>query len=143
MGMGVKYLLDTNILSELGKDEPNANVVNCLTRYGDECVTAALVIHEMNYGIERLAAGKLKNNLRLFLKQLEVYKFVILPYDNTAALYHASERARLVSKGLTPGFADGQIASIATVNKLILVTRNISDFENFSGLQVENWFKSS
>jgi tRNA(fMet)-specific endonuclease VapC len=35
---------------------------------------------------------------------------------------------------------DGQIAAIARVNHLILVTRNIIDFQNFSGIEVENWF---
>ncbi len=64
---------------------------------------------------------------------------IILPYDERAALWHAKERARLVSEGYMPSFVDGQIASIANVNDLILVTRNVSDFELFSGLEIENW----
>ena len=47
----------------------------------------------------------------------------------------------LVKKGLTPAFADGQIAAIASTNNLILVTRNTSDFINFSDLLMENWFE--
>ncbi|MBI9084711.1 MAG: hypothetical protein JEZ11_14035 [Desulfobacterales bacterium] len=39
----------------------------------------------------------------------------------------------------TPSFVDGQIAAIAFVNGLVVVTRNVSDFECFEGLQVENW----
>jgi len=38
-----------------------------------------------------------------------------------------------------PSFVDGQIAAIAKVNGLVLVTRNSSDFKKFSGLQLENW----
>jgi tRNA(fMet)-specific endonuclease VapC len=38
-----------------------------------------------------------------------------------------------------PAFVDGQIAAIAKVNGLVLVTRNTSDFEKFSGLKLENW----
>ena len=63
----------------------------------------------------------------------------ILPYDDRAAEWHAKERARLSSSGLTPSFVDGQIASIAKVNDLILVTRNTDDFKPFSKLKLENW----
>ncbi len=138
--MGIKYLLDTNILSELSKDKPDLKVTEKINKYGDRCVTSALVIHEINYGIQRLAKSRLKTNLIVFLKQLEDYQFQVLPYDKAAAQYHASERARLVAKGLTPAFADGQIASISSCNNLILVTRNTSDFENFNNLTLENWF---
>lgn len=138
--MGIKYLLDTNILSELSKEEPDTNVIANLELNGDNCATAALVIHEINYGIQRLPEGKLKANLQMFLQQLEVYEFQVLPYDKAAAHYHAFERARLVAKGLTPSFVDGQIAAISATNNLILVTRNTKDFENFSEILLENWF---
>ena len=65
----------------------------------------------------------------------------ILPYDRGAAVWHAEERARLVSQGRTSAFMDGQIAAIAIVNHLILVTRNTQDFADFAGLTVENWFE--
>ena len=42
--------------------------------------------------------------------------------------------------GKTPAFVDGQIASIAMSNNLVLVTNNVSDFQFFAGLEVENWF---
>jgi len=66
----------------------------------------------------------------------------ILFYDDRAAQWHADERARLTRLGKTPSFADGQIAAIAAVNKLTLVTANTADFENFSSLDIENWFIS-
>ena len=139
--MGIKYLLDTNILSELSKNKPNLNVVSHLNQYGSNCSTASIVIHEISYGINRLIEGKTKKNLQLFLKQLETYKFQIFPYNTEAAYYHASERAKLVKQGLTPAFADGQIAAIASINNLVLVTRNTNDFTNFSDLVLENWFE--
>ncbi|MGK7882028.1 MAG: hypothetical protein AB4060_18295 [Crocosphaera sp.] len=43
--------------------------------------------------------------------------------------------------GKTPAFVDGQIAAIAYTNQLILVTNNVSDFQDFQGLQIENWFQ--
>lgn len=42
----------------------------------------------------------------------------------------------------SPPFVDGQIAAIAYVNDLILVTRNTEDFSNFSDLKLENWHDS-
>lgn len=63
----------------------------------------------------------------------------ILPYDERAAHWHAVERARLVAAGRTPPFVDGQIAAIAVVNDLVLVTANVADYEPFAGLTVENW----
>jgi tRNA(fMet)-specific endonuclease VapC len=45
----------------------------------------------------------------------------------------------LTKGGRQPAFVDGQIAAIAKVNQLILVTRNTADYEGFSDLQIENW----
>lgn len=139
--MGVKYLLDTNILSELCKNEPNSNVVKLVERYSDRCTTASLVIHEISFGINRLPKGELKRDLQLFLRQIENYQFSVLPYDNPSAIHHAKERARLSAIGLTPSFVDGQIAAIATVNNLTIVTRNTNDFKYFKNLEIENWFE--
>jgi tRNA(fMet)-specific endonuclease VapC len=49
-------------------------------------------------------------------------------------------RARLAKIGKTLAFADGQIASIAASNGLILVTNNVADFQYFENLKIENWF---
>ncbi len=67
---------------------------------------------------------------------------LILPYDDRAAEWHARERVRLASKGKMPPFVDGQIAAIAKVNRLVLVTRNIEDYESFSGLKTEYWHRA-
>jgi len=64
---------------------------------------------------------------------------IILPYCDRAAEWFAVERARLTTLGRTPSYPDGQIAAIARVNDLVLVTRNVSDFADFDGLPLENW----
>jgi len=61
-----------------------------------------------------------------------------LPYD-AVANWHAAERAGLVGTG-EPRPLDGQIAAIAVVNDLILVTNNTSDYADFQNLQLQNWF---
>jgi len=53
--------------------------------------------------------------------------------------WHAVERARLAARGETPAFVDGQIAAIARVHDLTLVTFNVSDFRRFDGLAVVSW----
>ena len=63
----------------------------------------------------------------------------MLDYDDRAADWHATERARLVRAGLTPAFVEGQIAAVARVNGLTLITDNIKDFSNFAELRVESW----
>jgi tRNA(fMet)-specific endonuclease VapC len=60
-------------------------------------------------------------------------------YDEAAAEWHAVERARLGKAGHMPPFVDGQIAAIAAVNNLTLITQNARDFERFEGLRVEAW----
>lgn len=138
--MGLKYLLDTNILSELSKQNPNTHVAKCVEKYAMQCTTATLVTHELNFAIMSLPKGKRKDNLKLFLQQLEKYNFPVLPYDSFAAKNHAKSRVKLVKRGLTPAFVDGQIAAIAITHELILVTRNTKDFEHYKELIVENWF---
>ena len=54
-------------------------------------------------------------------------------------IWHAVERARLEAAGKTTPFIDGQIAAIASVNDLVLVTANKADFRGFRGLRVQSW----
>ena len=137
---GLRFLLDTNILSEPLKPQPNPNVMARLSEHGEELSTATVVYHEMLFGCELLPESKKRRALELYL-QLEVAaKLPLLPYNATAAQWHASERARLVKLGKTPSFPDGQIVAIAAVNNLTLVTNNQADYENFLGVQTENWF---
>ncbi len=137
----MKYLLDTNILSESVKTKPNASVLKKLKRHQYEMVTGAPVWHELQYGCKLLPHSKKREIIESFLNDVVRQTMVILPYDERAAGWHAIERARLSLKGKVPSFVDGQIAAITKVNGLILVTRNISDFKKFSGLQIESWHR--
>ncbi len=138
----LKYLLDTNILSESAKLEPNESVMQHLKQYNGQYGTAAIVWHEMVYGCELLAESKRKQRIQSFLTMLSRTSLIILPYDQSAAICYGKERARLQSKGLTCAYADGEIASIAVSQNLTLVTRNTDDFKNFQGLSLQNWFES-
>ena len=135
----MRYLLDTNVLSEAVKSNPDKSVMKNFERNQDEMVTAAPVWHELQFGCQRLPRSRKKEVIASFLNDIVRRTLLILPYDDRAAEWHARERARLSSKGITPSFVDGQIAAIAKVNGLILVTRNIDDFKPFSEFKLENW----
>lgn len=136
----MKYLLDTNVLSEGVKSSPDKHVMVMLEQHQGDIVTAAPVWHELQYGCFRLPRSRKRELITTYLLDVVWQNLDILPYDERAAGWHASERARLESLGKTPAFVDGQIAAVSKVNGLILVTRNTSDFSIFRDLEVQNWY---
>ncbi len=134
-----RYLLDTNIISEPIRPEPNPEVVRRLRENEAVVALAAPVWHELVHGAELLERSKKRRTIEHYLADVVRSSFPILPYDELAADWHARERARLARAGWTPSFVDGQIAAIARTNDLILVTANRRDFERFSDLDMEDW----
>ena len=137
--MSLKYLLDTNVLSEPLRPAPDQNVLDQLQRHQAELATASVVWHELLVGCYRLPPSARRTTIETYLNQVIAPSIAILPYDAQAAEWHAAERARLILIGRTPPYADGQIIAIAAVNNLILVTTNISDYTVFQGVQIEDW----
>ncbi len=133
-----RYLLDTNVLSEPLRPVPDERVLRRLAEAADGVATAAPVWHELRFGRDRLPAGRKRRAIDEMLRLLE-QALVVLPYDEHAASWHARERARLTKRGKPPSFVDGQIAAVAAVNDLTLVTRNVRDFVAFA-MRVESWF---
>ncbi len=137
--MSLAYLLDTNIVSEPLRPNPDQHVLELLKQNQHELAIASLVWHELLFGYERLPDSTKKRAIEAYLNDVVAGSLPVLPYDARAASWHASERARLTAIGKTPSFVDGQIAAIAAINDLTLVTANISDYANFKELRVENW----
>jgi tRNA(fMet)-specific endonuclease VapC len=135
-----RYLIDTNILSEPTKLQPNQTVVETLERYEGEISISAVTWHEILFGYNRMPESRRRQSIQQYLTEVVQPNFPILPYTTEAAVWHASERARLSAIGQTPAFQDGQIAATAAVNNLIIVTNNVSDYANFQNLTIENWF---
>lgn len=139
--MTLRYLLDTSIVSVPVSRTPNPVILARLEARGPECAIAAPVWHELTYGCERLPRGKRRTALEAYLRDVVRGSFPNLPYDEAAATWHGKERARLEALGRPVPFVDGQIAAIAHVHGLVLVTTNEKDFVRFEGLTVENWSK--
>lgn len=141
--MALKYLLDTNTISEPTRSIVNKTVEARLRAAQGMMAIAATTWHEMLFGLHRMPASHKRNMVQSYLSSRVAAITPILPYDEAAAAWFAAERARLVSIGRTPSYSDGQIAAVAVSNNLIIVTRNAADFADFQGVQVENWFEPS
>ena len=135
----MKYLLDTNVVSEPLRPRPDPQVLRQLKEHEGEIALPSPVWHELNYGRARLPRSRRRRAIERYLSDVLAVSFPILGYDRATAEWHAMERARLAAKGKTPSFVDGQIAAIAFVNDLALVTANRADFRGFKGLRVEGW----
>jgi len=136
----LRFLLDTNILSEPLRPRPSADVMQRLKDNAGTVVVATVAWHEILFGYHRMPQSNKREILEAYLREEIRDKMPLLSYDIAAAESFALERSRLVSLGKTPAYADRQIAAIAQVNRLILVTHNLSDYADFQNLRLENWF---
>ncbi len=139
--MTLRYLLDTSIVSSPISKVPNAEIIKHLEEHGHECAVASPVWHELTYGCQRLPRGKRRDAIETYLQDVVLASFPVLAYDENAAHWHGIERARLDGLGKPAPFVDGQIAAVAYINELKLVTINVKDFARFKGVNVENWSK--
>ena len=136
--MSIRFLLDTNVVSEPLRPKPDEKLLEQLRRHEQETAIPAIVWHELRFGAERLPPSRKRATIERYLAEVVAASLPILPYDEQAATWHAIYRARLIAAGKTPPFADGQIAAIAAVHDLVLVTANTADFRDYE-IAVENW----
>ena len=133
------YILDTNILSELMRSAPNAQVVEWLNAQSvDAIYTTAITVSEMQYGVQKMPAGVRKSNLINAVDGLFNIDFAdhILPFDVQSAFIYAKILTERELMGQPMSMADAQIAAIAISHHATLVTRNTKDFENIDVLIV-------
>ncbi|MBW4516394.1 MAG: type II toxin-antitoxin system VapC family toxin [Timaviella obliquedivisa GSE-PSE-MK23-08B] len=131
----MNYLLDTNVCIIYLKGK-NLNLKQELEAVNiQEIAICSIVKAELCFG-----AMKSANPERNFaLQQKFSSQFVSLPFDDSAATIFGIVRAQLETKGTPIGAYDLQIAAIALVNNLTLVTHNTREFERVDGLQIEDW----
>jgi tRNA(fMet)-specific endonuclease VapC len=139
--VNLRYLLDTSVVSSPISKKPSPEILRHLETDGQDCAIAAPVWHELTYGCQRLPRGKRRAALETFLHDVVLASFAVLAYDEAAASWHGLERVRLEGLGKPAPYVDSQIAAIAHVNGLILVTVNVKDFTQFKDIKLENWAK--
>lgn len=137
--MSLRFLLDTNAVSEPIRPAPNRRLLNRLSMHTGAMGIAAPTWHELRFGCERLPVSRRRELIEDYLANVVAVEFPILPYDEAAAAWHARDRVRLLALGRTPAFVDSQIAAIASTQGLTLVTANLTDFVDFEDLQAESW----
>ena len=138
------YLLDSNIVSEIIKAEPDLNVITKIAEHSSDWAICATVWEELLFGVKILPEGVNRTYLEKFVIDDVHANFKILSYTEKAAEIHAELRARLSKMGKPTQKSDSLIASIALANHMVLVTRNTKHFEaiqQVSALEVENWFE--
>ena len=138
----MQYLLDTNVISEPLRASPDPDVMASLRQHRQAVAIPAPVWHELLFGCRRLPRSRKRSTIEAYLETVVKPTVPILPYDEVAAEWHARERARLTGQGRPTSFVDGQIAAIAVAANLVLVTRNVGDFQAYRELTFECWHQT-
>ena len=136
-------VLDTNVLSELMRPQPDARVVAWFDRNAEAAFfITAITRAEILLGIDLLPSGRRKEALAEASRQMFDQEFAgrSLPFDDQAAEIYARVVADRTRAGLPISTEDAQIAAICLKQGLPLVTRNVKDFYNIAGLRlIDPW----
>jgi predicted nucleic acid-binding protein len=139
----MRYLIDTNALSELTKAEPNPQVMTWFSKHvNDELLISAITVGEIAYGIEKTEVGRKRAELEDWFEStlLEWFSDSIVSIDRDVMLAWA--RLRATSRTLP--ILDSLIAASVLNAHAALVTRNAKDFEGIENLRVVNpWLSAS
>jgi len=130
----LRYLLDTNILSDLVR-HPQGAVAHHITKLGEETVcTSIIVAAELRFGAEKSGSRNLVDRIDLVLSAMEV-----LPIESPVDRHYSEIRHRLARQGAPIGPNDLLISAHALALDLTVVTANTKEFSRVPGLRVENW----
>jgi predicted nucleic acid-binding protein len=135
-------LLDTNVLSELIRREPDEGVTRWLDSLDAAAVaTTAVTAAELLYGVARLPAGRRKERLGEAVRRLieEDLDGRVEPFDAAAAGHYAALVSGREATGRPIGVADAQIAAICRKLGATLATRNTGDFEETGIELLDPW----
>ena len=136
------YLLDTNIVSEFSKENPNKQVLTFYEARRDMCAISAVTWQELQRGVTRLPESRKKKYLEFCLEKYDEC-FEVIPYDKFSASICGELQANAEKEGKPIPSYDSQIAATAISNGMILVTHNTADFEPMKEkafLRLEDWF---
>lgn len=132
----MKYLLDTNVMSELMRGPAN-RVTSAIAKVGENAVcTSIVVVSELKFGAAKKRSANLTANLEKVLDTI-----LIEDFKAPADAAYAELRATLEKAGTPIGQMDMLIAAHALALDATLVTANEREFSRVPGLRVENWMK--
>lgn len=137
----MKFLLDTNVVSETMRPAPNRRLLARLAQHEGQFAISAVTWQELTYGVCRLPESAKKSALEAHLSDVRALLPEMLPFTAEAAGWLGAEMARLERAGVTVACEDGQIAAIARTGELTLVTANTKHFTRFEELRVVDWMR--
>ena len=128
-----RYLLDTNIISNVTKPDPSTALLAWMAEQTDnDLFISALTVAEIRRGLLEKPAGKKRTLLEAWFSGPEgpqaLFAGRVLPFDEKAALFWARLMADGTAKGRPRSALDMIIAAVAETNGCILVTDNEGDF---------------
>ena len=139
--MSAGFLIDTNVLSELMRENPAVQVLAWFASQNANLMQTSAIIHaEILAGIALLPAGKRREAMALAASQIfeEDFSGRCINFGGQSIGHYALVRAQRQLAGRPIDTADAQIAAIALAAQLTLVTRNTKDFEGINELQFIN-----
>jgi len=141
----MRYLLETNILSNVTKPEPSESLVVWLAEQADQDLfVASLTVAEIRRGILEKPAGKRRNQLEAWFSGPEgpqaLFAGRVLPFDEKAGLIWGRIMADGKANGRPRSGLDAIIAAVAEANDCVVVTDNEKDF---AGIEVLNPMRSA
>jgi predicted nucleic acid-binding protein len=136
----MRYLLDTNIISNIAKPAPSQSLVAWMSEQndGDLCI-ASLTVAEIRRGILEKPAGKRRDQLEVWFSGPDgpqaLFAGRVLPFDENAGLIWARLMADGKSRGRPRSALDTIIAAVAEAHGCTVVTDNEKDF---AGVKIIN-----
>lgn len=138
----MRFLLDTNVLSEVRRSKPQLSVLQWLDEVDEDRVYVSVItLSEIRRGIDLMDAGQKRDTLARWLSHdlLERFSDRIVPIDIQTALIWGKLMASAKKAGFTRSTMDGFIAATALSRDLTLVTRNTKDFHDLGMTIVNPW----
>ena len=137
----MNFLLDTNVISEPKQKKPNKKVLQWLGEQDESKIyLSVLTIGEIRKGIARLDSGKKKAELEKWLEKLR-NRFArrILPLSERTFLVWGKMCGEFENKGIVRSALDSLLEATALEQDLILVTRNVKNFQNSQVTILNPW----
>jgi tRNA(fMet)-specific endonuclease VapC len=131
-----RYLLDTNILSDLIRNPRGVVSKRLDVLPNDQLATSIIVAAELVYGAVKKRSPSLENKITHMLSG-----FAVLPFDHPAEAIYADLRVKLERAGRPIGNNDLLIAAHALAAGCTLVTDNVREFSRIDTLVIENWLR--
>ena len=131
-----RYLLDTNILSDLVRN-PQGRIAARIADVGESAIlTSIIVAAELRFGAAKKESESLTRQVETILSAIDIQ-----PFDTPADTIYAALRAKLEAAGKPIGGNDMLIAAQALALDCTMVTANEGEFRRVDGLQIENWLR--